>query len=155
MTASLQEPVAGGRAVIARVRRALDLREEFVLETTLSGRFPIKTLRAARAAGYEIMLVYIGIDDPNECVRRVARRVREGGHHVPEADIRWRYVRSINALPAAVIYADRLMILSNATDAPYRQVVVVGEFPGHVSISPSVPRWAASAALAALRKAKS
>jgi len=52
-TASSQPPVAVSRSVINRGRRALESREEFVLETTLSGHFPIKTLLAARGAGYE------------------------------------------------------------------------------------------------------
>jgi predicted ABC-type ATPase len=153
ISASSQAPVLGGRSVINRVRKALHAREEFVIETTLSGRFPMKTLLAAGVAGYEITLIYIGVEDPDECVRRVAKRVEGGGHDVPEADIRRRYVRSLRALPAAVAYADRVMILSNPSDSPY-EVVAIGEFPGRPAISSAIPRWATAAVSAVMRRAE-
>jgi predicted ABC-type ATPase len=35
------------------------------------------------------------MDSTDGCIARVAERVRKGGHDVPEADIRRRFVRSV------------------------------------------------------------
>ena len=69
-------PFTSGRAVVERVRRALASREDFVLETTLSGRFLMLVLNAARRNDYEVTLLYVGLDDPEECLRRIEERGR-------------------------------------------------------------------------------
>jgi predicted ABC-type ATPase len=39
-------------------------------------------------------LVYLRLDNPEIALKRIAARVREGGHDVPAADVRRRFVRS-------------------------------------------------------------
>jgi predicted ABC-type ATPase len=46
-------------------------------------------------AGYEVFLYYYWLDSPEAAIARVALRVRNGGHFVPDADIRRRYARSV------------------------------------------------------------
>lgn len=99
------DPTTAGRLVVQRVRSALTNGEDFVLETTLSGRFPLKIIGDAARVGYRINLIYIGLDDPEECIRRVRTRVSRGGHDVPDADVRRRFHRSIEALPRAIALA--------------------------------------------------
>jgi predicted ABC-type ATPase len=136
-------PVASGRAVVDRVRAALAGGESFVLETTLSGNFPLSVLKRARDRNYEITLLYIGIDDADECLRRIGLRVRAGGHPVPEHDVRRRLVRSIANLPAALRYADRVIIYDNGTGSEaYREVAVL--FDGVLTVA-AEPAWARSA----------
>jgi predicted ABC-type ATPase len=126
-----------GRLAVRRVREALSRCEDFVLETTLSGKSPIHVIGRAKSTGYDVTLLYIGIDDPDECVRRVRRRVQQGGHGVPETDIRRRFVRSIDALPKAIDAVDRVFLHDNAVHAPYRlvaqtdfrEIVVAEEMP--------------------------
>ena len=68
----------------------LQQRESFVVETTLSGNGTITMMRQAREAGYRISVVYIALKYPELNIERVQIRVAEGGHDVPEADIRRR-----------------------------------------------------------------
>ncbi len=42
-----------------------------------------------------VKLLYFFVSTPEECLRRVARRVAEGGHDVPEIDLRRRFDRSL------------------------------------------------------------
>lgn len=51
-------------------------------------------IREAKARGYRFLLHYIVIGSASQAVARVALRVKVGGHHVPEADVRRRYERS-------------------------------------------------------------
>ena len=52
-------------------------------------------LEAARAAGFRTSIVMLFLNSPEICVGRVQQRVRHGGHHVPEKDIRRRFSRSL------------------------------------------------------------
>lgn len=51
-------------------------------------------LRSKMPTGYHIILMFVYLATADENVARVRDRVRKGGHHVPEADIRRRYLRS-------------------------------------------------------------
>ena len=54
--------------------------------------------------GYQFHLVFLWLPHPDMAVARVAARVREGGHDVPEETIRRRYeaglVQLLQTLPA-------------------------------------------------------
>lgn len=47
-------------------------------------------------------------------IDRVAQRVDQGGHHIPEEDIRRRYQTSMENLPKAMRLADRTIIYDNS-----------------------------------------
>ena len=49
------------------------------------------TVAKAQAAGYHVKLIFLRLRNPEEAVARVAQRVRQGGHDVPEAVIRRRF----------------------------------------------------------------
>ena len=55
--------------------------------------------RRARQLGYEIELHYLWLSSPAQAIARVRQRVLQGGHHVPAADIRRRFKRSLAHLP--------------------------------------------------------
>jgi predicted ABC-type ATPase len=136
----VHDPITAGRLVVARVRAAIAGREDVVLETTLSGRFPLKVLRDGRRAGFDVTLVYVGLDDVNECLLRVRRRARSGGHDVPEIDVRRRFVRSLEALPAAIMLADRVFLYDNSSEQPYTMVARIDT--KRCLVSRTVPNWA-------------
>jgi len=75
--------------------------ESFAFETTLSGRAYAHRLRAWRRQGYEVSLYFLKLQSPELAIARVAERVRQGGHDVPEAVIRrrfaagWRYFETL------------------------------------------------------------
>jgi len=77
------------------VDECLRNRETFALESTLSGKTYIRLFQRARKLGYEIELHYLWLSSPAQAVARVRQRVQQGGHHVPAADIRRRFKRSI------------------------------------------------------------
>ena len=87
--------VKAARLLLEEIRGCLFRRETFALESTLSGRTYIRLFQRARRLGYEIELHYLWLASPAQAVARVRRRVRMGGHDVPEADIRRRFKRSL------------------------------------------------------------
>ena len=84
-----------GREYIHRKKMLFRENRSFILETTLSGRIILKTMREAKEQGYSITLVYSFLANSLACIKRVKKRVVNGGHDVPEADITRRYFRSI------------------------------------------------------------
>lgn len=66
----------------------------FAVETTLSGRAYAARIRRWQTRGYRVAIVYLRLPDAEYAVARVARRVAEGGHDIPEAVIRRRFARS-------------------------------------------------------------
>jgi predicted ABC-type ATPase len=86
--------VEASRIMLERLRELAELRADFAFETTLAARSYVTWLRQLRESGYAIRLYYFWLQSPDVAVARVAARARTGGHSIPEATIRQRYVRS-------------------------------------------------------------
>jgi predicted ABC-type ATPase len=83
-----------GRLLLEEARSLIAAKTSFAIESTLSGKAQVALIREAKALGYRILLHYIVIGSATQAVERVALRVRVGGHHVPEDDVRRRFDRS-------------------------------------------------------------
>jgi predicted ABC-type ATPase len=98
--------VASGRIAIARLREFFAARTTCATETTLSGAAQKNLIAEAKAAGFAVGILYFAVRAPETCIVRVARRVAEGGHDVPEADLRRRFARSLDNLSDYLALAD-------------------------------------------------
>ena len=112
--------IAAGREAILQCRLLLQQRESFVVETTMSGNGTITMMRQARAAGYRISVVYIALKYPEYNIERVQTRVAEGGHDVPDDDIRRRFARSLAQAPIAAKLAHKALAIDNGGLRPRR-----------------------------------
>lgn len=90
-TAALQ----AGRLMLQEIERHFAARDSFAFETTLSGRGYLKSIHRWKAAGYDVSLFFLSLDAPETAIKRVAQRVRQGGHHIPEAVIRRRFAAGL------------------------------------------------------------
>ena len=89
---------AGGQAAVARLQDCLAQRIDFTEESTLSGSFSRKMVRAARDAGYTVRLYYVGLDTAKESIQRIANRVAHGGHNIASEDVERRFARRFRDL---------------------------------------------------------
>ncbi|MGD0777796.1 MAG: AAA family ATPase [Candidatus Solibacter sp.] len=87
--------IAAGREVLKRIDGYLASGVSFAVETTLSGKGNLDLIDTAKSLGYEIHLVFIGVDTPERCISRVRFRAARGGHFIPDADLRRRYERAM------------------------------------------------------------
>lgn len=55
----------------------------------------VKIIDKAKLNGYKIILIYSFLQNCTTCIERVKKRVKNGGHNVPEEDIIRRYYKSI------------------------------------------------------------
>ena len=90
-TAALQ----AGRLMLQEIERHFAARESFAFETTLSGRGYLKSIRRWQLAGYDVSLFFLRLDSPETAIARVAQRIRQGGHHIPETIIRRRFATGL------------------------------------------------------------
>jgi predicted ABC-type ATPase len=85
--------VAAGRLFLSELDRLAKARADFAFETTLSGLGYLVRIRQWKAEGYRIEIIFLRLPSPRLALRRVAGRVKQGGHNVPPADVRRRFVR--------------------------------------------------------------
>ena len=119
-------PFAPERAAIQAVRLTLQAiaqhvarRESFAFETTLSGKAYARQIPQWRQLGYRIELFFLSLPSVEVAVQRVAERVRQGGHDIPETIIRRRFVSGRRMF--ADVYqplVDKRVLYDNAGDEP-------------------------------------
>jgi predicted ABC-type ATPase len=86
--------IAAARIVVREIDRLAAERADFAFETTLSGLAHVSRLRAWKHVGYRIEIVYLRLRSVRLAERRVAARVKQGGHDVPRRDLIRRFSRS-------------------------------------------------------------
>jgi len=72
--------------------------ESFAFETTLSGTHYLQRIQEWKNLGYTIKLWFISLSSPELAISRVAERVAQGGHNIPEEIIRRRYKAGLENL---------------------------------------------------------
>lgn len=148
----------GKRLLENAIRERLD----FTFETTLGDSTMTRLLAEAASHSIEVRITYIGLSSPEAHIARVAQRMSQGGHDIPETSIRrrWRHSRQnlIQLLPALTelrVYDNSGFGDPAAGDTPQPKLVL------HLShreiIGPSdlseTPQWAKPIVAAAWKMA--
>lgn len=123
------QPVANAqeRSRIAREwadaerRRCLTTGLSFASETVFSHTSKLDLMATAQRAGFAVVLLVVCVDDPQQLLGRVAKRVAEGGHPVPPERILARYPRTVRHLSVAIRRADLALLYD--TSAPMGEAV--------------------------------
>jgi len=106
--------VEAGRAAILLFNRCLADHTSMSLETTLTGASVLKRMQAARQAGFHVSLLYVALSSVEMHLNRIAHRVSNGGHHIPEETVLRRYEASLDNLPKALGCADEAIVIDNS-----------------------------------------
>ncbi len=109
--------LTASKLMIRRLKELLEDNKNFAFETTLSGKNYEKHLKLAKSKGYDILLFFLWLASPEQAVKRVAQRVNQGGHHVPEEVIIRRYYAGLkNLLNCYLPLSDMAIIVNNSTE---------------------------------------
>jgi predicted ABC-type ATPase len=135
--------VAAGREVLKRTAEYFRHGVSFAVETTLSGRGRLELINHAKSRGYQVHLIFVGMDNPDRSILRIRNRVAEGGHFVPEPDVRRRYERSMANVAIAIRDADFARFYDNSGDR--HRLVMVTEGGSIVWQAHPLPSWLTSA----------
>jgi predicted ABC-type ATPase len=132
---------AAGKEALRQLDQAIAQGRSLSLETTLTGRTVLGRMQAAKDAGYDVELRYVGVRDADLNIDRVKARTAQGGHWIEPDVVRRRVAGSLENLPAAIAIADRALLLDN-TDATHRRVLEIER--GRVLFqAPEPPPWLA------------
>ena len=86
--------IRAGRLMLTEIQTRVRKGSSFAFETTLSGHGYARMIPRWRKAGYYVKLIFLNLPTSDLAVARVAARVAQGGHNVPESVIRRRFDRS-------------------------------------------------------------
>jgi predicted ABC-type ATPase len=81
--------------MLETIAELADKGESFAFETTLAGRTFAKSITRWQRKGYYVTLLFLSLPSPQIAVERVAQRVRQGGHDVPESVVRRRFTAGL------------------------------------------------------------
>jgi predicted ABC-type ATPase len=113
-----------GRLFLTELDRLANARQDFAFESTLSGLTYITRLKRWKSAGYRIEIVFLRLASVQLAMRRIALRVKQGGHDVPHADVLRRYNRGWKNFEGSYkSLADLWTLCDNSGEKP--QLIVV------------------------------
>ena len=90
--------IQAGRLMIERILHLLKEGDTFAFETTLATRSYMKLIQQAQKRGYFVTLLFFSLATPEQAVARVAKRVSQGGHNIPEEVIYRRFEAGLQNL---------------------------------------------------------
>ena len=83
--------IKAGRLMLEEIDQCVRRGESFAFETTLSGLGYLRHIERWQRQDYRVSLIFLSLPDADTAIARVAERVRQGGHNIPEAIIRRRF----------------------------------------------------------------
>ncbi|WZO97969.1 zeta toxin family protein [Isosphaeraceae bacterium EP7] len=89
------QAIRAGRLLLSRIHELAEARQTFAFETTLAGLGYVKLITRLKRSGYQVALLFLWLPSVDDALERVANRVRQGGHNIPEETIRRRYVAGL------------------------------------------------------------
>ncbi|HEX4263953.1 MAG TPA: zeta toxin family protein [Verrucomicrobiae bacterium] len=108
-----------GRFFLTEIDRLAKARRDFAFESTLSGLTYVARLKRWKFAGYRIEIVFLRLASAQLAVRRIATRVKQGGHHVPPVDVARRFNRGWKNFETVYkSLADSWEVHDNSGDGP-------------------------------------
>ena len=125
--------VQAARIMLARIEELLAQKVDFAIETTLATRSYVQLVKRAQKAGYKVHLLFFCLESPEQAILRVAQRVAEGGHNIPEDVIRRRFARGIANLTHLYLpICDSALVYNNSHGKP--QIIAELEIETHSMI---------------------
>jgi predicted ABC-type ATPase len=129
-----------------RTRRThVNLRQSFIFETVFSDRQgdKVRFLNECLKAGYNVLIVFIGISNVHLSQARVIQRIKQGGHDVPDEKLFERFPRTLANLAAAIKEGFNILMLDNSSrDSPYRPIAIFKNSSLVWKTNEPTPAWA-------------
>ncbi len=114
----------------------------FCFETVFSHPSKIDFIAKAKTVGYEVVLVFIHLGLASLNQARIAQRVSDGGHYVPEDKVSSRIPRVLQNIQQALPLCDHSYLLDNSRlDNPFQQIAEIHN--GTITLKEDpLPEWA-------------
>lgn len=108
-----------GRLMLQEIDECVAAGHDFAFETTLSGLSYLRKIKLWQKLGYQVKLWFLSLPSGDLAVSRVAQRVMQGGHNIPEDVIRRRFKAGLKNFNHHYRYAvDFWMLYDNSGMTP-------------------------------------
>ena len=125
--------IQAGKLMLERIDVLVEGEKSFAIETTLSTKSYRLLVDKAHQKGFKVQLVFFWLPNPQQAVERVAVRVREGGHDIPQDVILRRYSSGIyNLFNIYMNIVDSWIVVENYNTP--RTVIADGGMKGTLNI---------------------
>ena len=114
--------VTASRYMLMKINYLLERKADFAIETTLATRSLLQIVRQAQQQNYETTVLYFWLNSPELAIERVRDRVVSGGHNIPDAVVRRRYVMGLQYLFDYYIPEMDRWILADNSKPPFSVV---------------------------------
>jgi predicted ABC-type ATPase len=101
----------------AKLEEAIASGTDFTFESTLGGKTITNLLINAAQKSHHIDIWFVGLASVELHLTRVAQRVAQGGHPIPESDIRKRWIGSHANIIRLIPFVRTLRIFDNSAEA--------------------------------------
>ena len=91
-----REAAQAGKLMLSQIAKLVANGESFCIETTLAGKGYAQKIPLWKEQGYTVDCVFLSLPNPEMAITRVAARVKQGGHNIPEDVIRRRFSAGLN-----------------------------------------------------------
>lgn len=133
---------------------------DFTFESTLGGKTITDLLIHAVGRKHALDIWFVGLESVELHLRRVAQRVAQGGHPIPEADIRRRWIGSHENIIRLIPFVRTLRVFDNSPEvtagAEPKPILLLSiesgqlVYPGPENLA-ATPEWAKPIVAAAYR----
>jgi predicted ABC-type ATPase len=130
--------VRASELLLQRIDELVASRGTFSFETTLAARSYRASIIKWRELGYQIAMYFLWLPSVEMAIKRVAKRVCQGGHNIPEPVIRRRYSRGLTNLFELYIPVVSTLIVYDTSSFPPVPIV---ELTGEKEIIFDYNRW--------------
>lgn len=127
-----------GKIALERIGDYFNRGISFSQETTLSSRVAIKYAMYAKELGYCTELHFVYVESVDIAIERIRKRVRDGGHGIPDETVARRYIKSLKNLPEAIKVFNNVFVYDNTYFAKEIAVFHNGEMLLAVD---DIPNW--------------
>lgn len=125
--------IEAGRIMLTKIDRFIENKVDFSFETTLASKTYVNTLKKAKQNQYKVTMLFFWLDSVELAKERVASRVLEGGHNIPEMVIERRYYSGLkNLFRLYLPLCDFWMIFNNSN--PKTELIAEGCFNSYLKI---------------------
>lgn len=110
---------ASARLMLFRIHELIKAKHTFAFETTLSTKSYRNVIVHAKTLGYEVILIFFWLNSTELAIKRIAYRVKNGGHNVPSMIVKRRYSRGLsNFFSIFSPLVDSWMVFDNSGKKP-------------------------------------
>lgn len=114
-----QAALRAGKLMLKEMADHIRREQSVAVETTLSGHRYANMIPEWRKQGYAVKMIFLSLSSVKLALARVAIRVRQGGHNIPEQTIRRRYMSGkINFDKVYKHIVDAWVLFDNSGEVP-------------------------------------